>query len=405
MKKALSILLAVFLALTLFSCNKKSAAGGAQESKEPGLSENIWEPGFYNPKEEYTKNQRYKVVYMLFQNGVLYDMFDKAFTQWAEKANCDYSVWCANNDADQFVNSIETFASQGVNGILSDADMTIYNRVNDVMKDLKMPWMPVMGAPRADGTGTLLHAYCGFDFYMYGAMMANWVIDYYQKTWPEATLDKTAMLCLDFSISDNLHVRIDAAKDVWNERYPGNEDKFLVADGASAARLDSDTGYNISGPVISAHPEVEYWIVCGLLDDYADGCARALEAAGKDDHAVITVMGGSGLINHWDAGEESCWKSACYTAETVYSEPIFFGLYYQMTGQITSEKLWPEWINKGAGETYASLLLPSFFITKDTYKEYMEWCDAYTGINRSNYEYHGTQYSARLEVPTSFKGA
>ena len=446
MKKVFAVLISVIMALSLFSCGNStstttsasastspsakastspsasasastsssqpsskpstapSSSGTAQASVKPGLAKNVWQPGFFNPDEDYSKNKKYKVVYMLFQNGVLYDMFDKAFKQWAIKANCEYSVWCANNDADQFVNNIEMFASQGINGILSDADMTIYNRVNDVMKDLKMPWMPVMGAPRVDGTGKLLHAYCGFDFYADGMMMAQWVIDYFKKQWPNAKMDKTAMLCLDFSISDNLHVRINGAKEVWNKVYPGNENKFIVADGAAAAKLDSDTGYSISAPVIAAHPEVDYWIVCGLLDDYADGCARALEAAGKADKAIITVMGGSGLINHWDAGEDSCWKSALFTAQSIYSEPIFFGLYYQMTGQVTSEKLWPDWVNKGAGETYPSLQLPSFFITKDNYKEYMEWCDSYTGINSSNYEYKGTQFSARMDVPASYKG-
>jgi ABC-type sugar transport system substrate-binding protein len=334
---------------------------------------------------------------------VLYDMFDHAFSQWAERANVEYNNWCANADGDLFVTTIETMAGQGVDGILSDADMTIYPRVNEVMNDMGMPYMPVMGAP-LDQDGRLMHAYCGFDFYMYGEQMANWVIDYWEQNFPEATLENSAMLCLDFSISENLTVRIDAARDVWNARYPGNEDKFYVADGASTGLLNSDTGYNISGPVIAAHPEVDYWIVCGLLDDYADGCARALELAGKDAKAVITVMGGSGLINHWDAGEDSCWKSACYTAETVYAEPIFFGLYDQVRGLVTNDQLWPDWINHSKGDEFASLQLPSFFITKDNYQEYMEWCDAYTGINRSDYPYNGTQFSARMEVPASYAG-
>jgi ABC-type sugar transport system substrate-binding protein len=242
---------------------------------------NEWEPGFYNPDEDYSKNERYHFVYMLYQTGVLYDMFDHAFSQWAERANVEYNNWCANADGDLFVTTIETMAGQGVDGILSDADMTIYPRVNEVMNDMGMPYMPVMGAP-LDQDGRLMHAYCGFDFYMYGEQMANWVIDYWEQNFPEATLENSAMLCLDFSISENLTVRIDAARDVWNARYPGNEDKFYVADGAATGLLNSDTGYNISGPVIAAHPEVDYWIVCGLLDDYADGCARALELAGKD---------------------------------------------------------------------------------------------------------------------------
>ena len=434
MRKILAILLVVFMAFTLFACNKVSESDTSaspsadtsdstdtsdsadtsdststeasdqdtQETAEIGLSENVWEPGFYNPDEDYSQNEEYTFVYMLYQNGVLYDMFDAAFTQWAERANVNYSNWCANSDGDLFITSIETYAAQGVDGILSDADMTIYERVNDVMNDVGMPWMPVMGTP-LDNEGNLLHAYCGFDFYLYGEQMANWVIDYWEENFPDATIENTGFLCLDFSISENLTVRVDAAQDIWNTRYPGNEDKIFIADGSTGG-LDSNTGYNISAPVIAAHPEVDYWIVCGLLDDYADGCARALEAAGKADNAVITVMGGSGLINHWDAGEDSCWKSACYTAETIYSEPIFFGLYDQVRGLVTNDELWPDWINHSRGDAYPSLQLPSFFITQDTYQEYMEWCDAYTGINRSDYPYNGTVYSARMDVPDYYAG-
>ncbi len=430
MKKVLALFMTALLALSLFACSKTADAeasaspetsaspsactsseqpsvepSDAEESQAPDQLQEIsneWEPGFYNPDEDYSKNEQYHFVYMLYQNGVLYDMFDHAFTEWANRANIEYNNWCANSDGDLFITSIETFAAQGVDGILSDADMTIYDRVNDVMNDMGMPWMPVMGAP-LDNNGVLMHAYCGFDFYLYGEQMANWVIDYWEENFPEATLDNSAMLCLDYSTAENLTVRVAAARDVWNTRHPGNEDKFYVTDGATGG-LDSNTAYNIASPLIAAHPEVDYWIVCGLTDDYADGCARALETAQKSDKAVITVMGGSGLINHWDAGEDSCWKSACYTAETIYAEPIFFGLYDQVRGLVTNDQLWPDWVNHSKGDKYASLQLPSFFITKDNYQEYMEWCDAYTGINRSDYPYNNTQYSARLAVPASYAG-
>ena len=417
MKRILALLLAALLAFSLLACtasedtdtasedtstSSEETTTDSTETTQTSSSSGDTEPGFYNPDTDYSQNERYEFVYMLYQNGVLYDMFDQAFTEWAEIANVEYSCWCANNDGDLYITTIETLSTQGVDGILSDADMTIFDRVNDVMNEVEMPWMPVMGTP-LDGDGNLLHAYCGFDFYLYGEEMANWVIDYWEENFPEATLENSAMLCLDYSTSENLTVRVEAAEDVWNERYPGNEDHFFIADGVTGS-LNSDTAYNVSAPLISANPDIDYWIVCGLTDDYADGCARALEELGKDDTSVITVMGGSGLINHWDAGEDSCWKSACYTAETIYSEPIFFGLYDQVAGLVTQEDLWPEWINHSDNDQYASLQLPSFFITIDTYQEYMEWCDAYTGINRSDYPYNGTEYSARMEVPDYYAG-
>lgn len=70
-----------------------------------------------------------------------------------------------------------------------------------------------------------------------------------------------------------------------------------------------------------------------------------------------------------------------------------------MSGQATPETIFPGW--KAPDQKYPYVNLPTFMIEKDTYKEYMEWVDSYTGINLSPYdaEYKGTEFPARNDPP------
>ncbi len=426
MKKVLAILIAVLMVFSLFACD---GGGDAQDSDSAEPSEQAVtspdeitlvdegstdaddpadketesveiepeagsEIGFYDSNYDYSANPTYKFVYMISQTGVLYDMFNKAFEEWANLANVEYSHYCANGDNDLFLTTIETYAAQGVDGYLFDADNTIYPAVKGVMDDLGLQWISCMAEP-LDDEGNRCHPVAGFDNYKFGVDMANYVIEYARVTWPDASVDEVGMLSMDFSLSPQIHDRTTAANDVFvAEGY--NQENFFVADGASTGLLNADTGYNISGPIFAGNPQIKYWLICACLDDYADGAVRVAEQNGFDENCVATTCGGSGLINHWDAGEESAWKSAVYCAQTLFAEPIFFALYAFVNGDTTPEEIWPEWIDTANGYAYAYHDLPTFIIERDTYKEYMEWVDNYTGINWSSYddEYQGTEFTA-----------
>jgi hypothetical protein len=67
--------------------------------------------------------------------------------------------------------------------------------------------------------------------------------------------------------------------------------------------MTAQTGYNLTAAILASHPDIKYWLISGFFDDYTDGAARAVDTAGKTDNTVCSTFGGSGLINHWDAGE------------------------------------------------------------------------------------------------------
>jgi ABC-type sugar transport system substrate-binding protein len=398
-KKSLAMILALLMIFSLFACGKTdgtaspspTTTGGTATA--PGVNENI---GYYDPNYDYSQHN-FDVVYMMSNTGVLYDMFDKAFGEWAKKANVNYSSFSANGDNDLFLTTIETYASQGVDGFIFDADNTIYPAVVDVVESLGIPWMSGMAEP-LDSNGERAHPVVGFNNLDFGHQMANYVIDYQRKHWPDAKLEEIGLLSMDFSLSPQVHERTVGAEEIWlKEGFL--KDNFVVVDGATSGSFNAEGGFNLAQPAFASRPDIKYWLVTAFMDDYADGAARAAEQANIADRTVITTCGGSGLINHWDAGEESPWKSAVYSAQILFGEGIFFALYAFMSGQATPETIFPGW--KAPGEKYAYVDLPTFIIEKDTYKEYMEWVDSYTGINLSPYdaEYKGTQFPARKDPP------
>lgn len=99
-----------------------------------------------------------------------------------------------------------------------------------------------------------------------------------------------------------------------------------------------------------------------------------------------------------------------YTAQSVYAEPIVGALYAFLTKQATPETIWPSWANPkdhGAGDAhYASLLLPSYVMTHDNYKQMLEWSDIYSNANEYPYDSTGITretFNARMDIPDSYK--
>jgi ABC-type sugar transport system substrate-binding protein len=407
MKKGLAVILALLMIFSLFACGSSTAPSpsasteqsAAPTTEAPGAEKpSAVEIGYYDPSYDYSKND-FTVVYMMSNTGVLYDMFDKAFQEWAKKANVNYSSFAANGDNDLFLTTIETYAAQGVDGFLFDADNTIYPRVAEITNDLGIAWMSCMAEP-LDENGKRTHPVVGFDNVDFGHQMAQYDIDYLRKTWPEAKPEEVGMLSMDFSLSPQVHQRTTGAQEIWLKE--GFLDKnFVVVDGATSGSFSAEGGFNLAAPAFASRPDIKYWLVTAFLDDYADGAARAAEQAGIDGTTVVTTCGGSGLINHWDKGEESCWKSAIYCAQILFGENIFFALYAFMSGQATPETIFPEW--KTADSLYPYVNLPTFVIEKDTYKEYMEWVDKYTGINMSPYDadYKGTEFPSKNTPPSA----
>jgi hypothetical protein len=435
MKKTLALILALLMTLSLFACGSTSTAKPSAESSAspsdaaatPSASASastapvstgntgslpLDKVGFYDPSFDYSKGTKYKVQYMVLATGVLYEQFSAAFAHWCGLMNIDYGgLWAAGGDNDVYINNISTFASQGVQGLLLDPDITVYPRIVEVLNELKIAWMPCMGAPRdvTDPATPLLHPSVGFDHYKFGADMADKLIDYKNTAWPDVPMSEVGFISIDFSLSPPLHQREQGAEAIWKDKTK-LDSNFYIVDMATG-QMTMDNANNMVTATITSNSQYTHWLVAALYDDLAQGAAAAIDTLGLTDKSCVAAIGGTALQQQWDAGQEDAWRFAEFTPQNIYAEPIVGALYAFMSGQATPETIWPSWINAKdhgkATDTYASILLPSYWIDHDNYKKFLEWSDIYAGADAYKYDATGITretYPARLDIPASYKG-
>ena len=122
--------------------------------------------------------------------------------------------------------------------------------------------------------------------------------------------------------------------------------------------------------ILAAHPEMESWVIVGILDDYARGATRAVESAGIQDKTIVTSVGGEALVLEWDSGYEGCWVMCNYFNALDYSKLLTPAICQVARGETTVSELWPEWNVEGSD--YSAVMISGTATTKDTYQAVQE---------------------------------
>jgi hypothetical protein len=472
MKKLLAMVLAILMILSVVACGEKSAGDkgndGKQTSQPTGETPKggvEWPaiPGFFDPTYDYTQQKKFKVGYLVAATSFLYDEFDKAFADWAKRMNINYTgMWApAAGSADEYLSGIQTLADQGYDGYLLDGDTNLYPRIAEMCDELGVEWISCMGQAREYGNqymlgtklmpGRLIRPHVGFDDNNFGVQMALKLEEWRQATYPDVPLDKVGFIVVSYSLSPQLHDRYLGAKRTWLELHPelgtyspdpqNNPPNFYYADMSTATMGDQSAATGLVTQIMSNPKGVEIWLVAAAFDDYAMAAATAAENLGLTEKACAVTAGGSNLIAQWDAGIQNAWRYTFFTAQSIYAEPIIAGLWSMMTGQATAEDLWPDWCmvyDKGdifeftdevdpvygvpyvvadadgkpvviEEHNYAQLRLPTYWLTYENYKEYLEWTDlyAYGPDSEGHYFYEPetdlNRFSARADVPDFYK--
>jgi ABC-type sugar transport system substrate-binding protein len=418
MKKLMAIVLAALMVFSLFACGGSGSsttvssasaspssapstapAASSTSAGSPSSSAAATSPsapasskiGFYDSGIDYTKNKKYNVVYMVSAaNNINQDLSD-AFNTWASRANCSYTYYSSNNEADAYINTMQTYTDQKqIDGFILDPDPTIFSRIQEVCKELNISWISGM-TPITDDKGNFAGPCSGNDQALDGALMANSLINYAKKTWSGEDPKTVGFLVMTFSAQAVFTMRASSIKECWDKGFPNQNDNYFVCDSITSGNPDASTAYNLISATIVAHPEIKHWLIATMFDDFAVGACRAVEGQNLDAASCVNTIGGSTLVKQWDTGYDGSWKFAIYTAQPLFSEPIFFGLYALMNKDATMETLWSEWISPG--QKYAHMPVVSQVMTKENYKDYLECVDQYTGMDLSNYTYTGQQFT------------
>jgi hypothetical protein len=303
------------------------------------------------------------------------DQIGKAFQEWGNRLNFTYTEYNANNDDDALLNAMQVLADQGVQGMAIMPNMSVGTRVNELAAELKVAWMPAI-MPMIDEKGSLICPQVTLGTKYQADLETDWLDNNYKTYWGDIDTSKLGYLCLTYSVVPQLKIISDYSDARFKELYPNNTQYCFDGDCVNYGIPNADAGYNATAAIMAAHPEVEYWFITTVLEEFAVGAARAVETAGKEKTALIISNGGNACIANWQQGMYSdTWVACVYFAESIFTEPIVCGIVAMLDGRATPESLWPEW--KAPGAQYANVMCESRVLTKDTYQDYLTFIDNY----------------------------
>jgi ABC-type sugar transport system substrate-binding protein len=438
MKKALVLLLTLGMAVFLFACG---GGGGGDESETPSGegdaaesvavdsgkaypnanedgSPNLDFIAHYDASYDYTQNPKQKIAYLVIDTGPLYEQSAAAYEHWAPLFNCEWAGFvAAGGDSEMYMANLQNLIDQGVTGFILDPDNTIFPAVVRLLEQYpEVQWMSQMSPPR-DGTqgegvpigGNMIHPYVGFDNFDAGRQQIYKLVEWKNENIPDVPWEEVACAAFDFSTSPPLHERIIGAEDAWIAETGGSGDNFFIADAVSFS-LTMQGGIDAISPIITTNSKYKYWLVVGLIDDFAQSAASVLDQQGLTDNSCVVSFGGSGLQMQFDAGQQDAFRYALFTAQNLYAEPIIGAVYAYLNGWATPDTIWPSWVNYNDcgedGHTYPQLRLPTTWLTYDTYKHYLEWTDMYAKAEAYPYSQDGISmddYSPYVnEIPPEY---
>jgi hypothetical protein len=436
LRPALVFLLTLAMAVSLFACGgggdegspPPDEGGAAEEGAAPDSGKaypnansdgsiNLETIAHFDPEYDYTKNPKYKVAYLVADTGPLYELSALAFEHWTRLYNMEWEgMVSAGGDSEMYMANLQNLIDQGVTGFILDPDVTIFPAVVRLIDQYpEVQWMSQMAPPRDGATdegapfgGNMIHPYVGFDNFDNGRQQVYKLVEWKNENLPDVPWEEIACVSFDFSTSPPLHERAIGAGEAWLAET-GSADNFFTADAVTYS-LTMQGGIDAIGPIITTNSKYKYWLVAGLIDDLAQAAASVLDQQGLTESSCVVAIGGSGLVQQFDAGQQDAFRYAFYTAGNLYSEPILGAIYAFLNGWATPDTIWPRWVNHndcGAeGHSYPTLLLPSVWLDYETYKHYLEWTDMYAKAEAYPYSQDGISLDAYSpfvdEVPPEF---
>ena len=407
MKKAIALILALVMVFALVACggSKPAEAPKAEEPKteapkaeEPKAEEpKAEEPKAEEPKAEEpaakpqtydellaaakAAGKEYKIGYLCKRMTVqwMQDM-DAAFQKLSKEWGFKYELYDAQGDIETQMNQLDTMLDQGFDGIVTIiADQGMSQAVVD--KALEKG-VPIIGESLKliDDDGKIVGTTVELSSKLCGELCANWIYENYANIgFADIANDwsKVGFIGITNSTQPNALERSDGAWDAWKANVPDFPDaNHFVADVAADPGAGYvDQAYNQVNARLAASPEIEYWLIVAILEDFGQGAIRAIEDNGKADKTILTSIGGECAKLEWAAREENgtldtcCWYACAYYEAMDCARVCIQGLYDYLINGTPYNELFPEW--RVEGDNFSAAKFAGNMVTPANYKDFM----------------------------------
>jgi hypothetical protein len=389
MKKILALTLILTLALSLFACGKTttsipsstpaapSESAAAETTAPAGTAEPEVSPeestiGYLTDKVDHFARDPYKLVSMALNTSTTYTQkINENLANWGTVLNYELVVYNANEDYDAYLNELEIQTMAGADGFFCGMSGPLISRTREICLELDVDFIGCPTAFADDKTGEITYPSVNQSEYGNGKLIMQWLADNYKTYWSDPVDEsKLGLIIIDFSPVIGIHNRLPGVQDVFLKEFPGAANNIFIADCvAHPDGFSTTAAYDLTAQYMTANASIEKWFVATLVDDWAVGATRSIEALKKEDSALVVSIQSDAFIN--EVTSET--KPSVYIAASAISVAeltglMATGLVAMLDGRATPESLWPEWVRDG--EKYPCIDLDGKMITRETYKQW-----------------------------------
>ena len=296
MKKVLSLILALTMALAVFTGCSNSAAPAAASGNDKAKS-----------------NGKLK-VYGIYKAGDQTWFLDEgaAAKKAVEAAGGEFIYVDAKMSPEEYLKAIDNAIANQASGVVTCIpDQTMSQSVITKLNNAKIP---VVAADDAlESNGKKLAPWVGIDAYGIGETNGKWIADYVKKN-NLASKSDVGLLVLTMDTVSSCVPRTQGEIAAFTKACPDFDKKRIFKadyDGTT------DKGNTASAAVFTAHPEIKTWLVTGANEEGTVGACRALESAGLNKNAYVVGMGGYLAKDEFKKDNSPMKATAYYSADSI----------------------------------------------------------------------------------------
>ena len=298
---------------------------------------------------------------------------EAALKTLGEEYNFEILTGDANRDITTQLSQIDTAIGQGIDGaflfVVDEGSATA------AVDKFDEAGIPVIGETLRlqDGDGNNIAPYVELSSFDVGKNCGTWVVENWESTGVDLSdLSKVGVIQNTNSVYQADLERIDGFMEGLLEGLDIPESNVYMADCAAQSTSNDNTeaSYTQVAAVLSAHPEMEAWIIMGSVDSYAMGACRAVEAAGLEDKTILVSAGGELAVKEWANGAAPCWRATCYYNAMDFAEQMVEGMLSIVRDGVPATDIYPDY--KEEGQEYAAYRISGNMCTAENFEEYVE---------------------------------